>query len=70
MRLEAKIIFIHMNDVKCRADYMLQCDVIYLSTLLTDISLFGFNIFETSGDETQKTKSERKNQIQKLKTLV
>ncbi len=25
-----------------------ECDVTYLSTLLTDISLFGFNIFETS----------------------
>lgn len=34
--------------------------MIYLSTQPADISLFGFNVFETSGDETPKeTDSER-----------
>lgn len=33
---------------------MVKCDVIYLSTLLTDINLFGFIIFETSRDKTQR----------------
>lgn len=33
---------------------VVESEVIYLSMLPTDISLFGFNIFETSGDETQK----------------